>query len=207
MVGGGLLGLETANALRMRGKQATVIEFIPHLLPRQIDEEGSDILRNFLESLGLQIFTGAATEEISKNNGQLVVKIKDGPAFDTGLVIFSTGIRSRVGLAKEAGLLVNRGVVVDDFLQTSAEDVFAAGDVAEHNGIVYGIIPATMEQAQEAARNMVKDQSAPYTGTVASTRLKAAGIEIASLGEAVDVKDEVVVTRMTDEKKKYLSQA
>ena len=200
VVGGGLLGIETANALRIRGKRATVIEFIPHLLPRQIDEEGSDILRNFLESLGLQIFTGVATEEISKKNGKLVVKIKDGPAFDTGLVIFSTGIRSRVKLARDAGLLVNRGVVVDDFLQTSAEDVFAAGDMAEHNGIVYGIIPATMEQAQAAARNMVQGQSSPYTGTIALNRLKAAGIEIASLGEAVDVNDEVIVTRMKDEK-------
>ena len=195
VVGGGLLGLETANALRMRGKRATVIEFIPHLLPRQIDEQGADILRNFLESLGLQIFTGASVEDITKNNDQLKVRVKDGDEFDTGMVIYSTGIRSRLKLGQEAGLEVNRGVLVDDHLQTSAVDVFAAGDVAEHNGIVYGIIPAAMEQAQFAAKNMVHERSTPYPGTVASTRLKAAGIEIASLGSVVDVEDDVLAMR------------
>jgi len=195
VVGGGLLGLETANALRMRGKRATVIEFIPHLLPRQIDEQGSDILRNFLESLGMQIFTGASVEEITKNNGQLKVRIKDGDEFDTGMVIFSTGIRCRLKLGQEAGLEVNRGVLVDDYLQTSAADVFAAGDVAEHGDIVYGIIPAAMEQAQFAAKNMVHERFTPYPGTVASTRLKAAGIEIASLGKVVNVDDDVLAMR------------
>lgn len=199
VVGGGLLGLETANALRLRGKQATVIEFIPHLLPRQIDEQGSHILRNFLTSLGMEIYTGAATESIRVQNDHLSVQIKDGEAFDTGMVIFSTGIRSRVTLAKSAGLDINRGIVVGDYLQTSDADIFAAGDAAEHQGIVYGIIPAAMEQAQAAAKNMVDDRSELYSGTVASTRLKAAGIEIASLGTAVDVEQDVRVERMMDE--------
>jgi len=191
VIGGGLLGLETANALRMRGKQAAVIEFIPRLLPRQLDEEGSYILKTFIETLGMQVITGAETDLIEKEHETLIVRLKDGRSLKTGMVIFSTGIRSRVGLAQDAGLEVHKGIVVDDHLQTSAADIYAAGDAAQHRGIIYGIIPATMEQAQAATHHMLEDNATPYTGTIPNTRLKAVGLEIASLGDAVTSDEDV----------------
>ncbi|HEY72826.1 MAG TPA: NAD(P)/FAD-dependent oxidoreductase [Thermoflexia bacterium] len=184
VVGGGLLGLETARALHAADLDVTVVEFSSHLLPRQLDAEGAEVLRSLLEAQGLRIITGGATEAITGDERADGVRLKDGREVPGELVLFSTGIRSEVTLAQEAGLEVNRGVVVDGHLRTSAADVFAAGDAAEFAGRVYGIIPAAIEQARVAAANMVELGSSTYTGTLASTTLKIAGAELASLGES-----------------------
>jgi len=113
-------------------------------------------------------------------------------------VIFSTGIRPEVTLAQAAGLQVNRGITVDEQLQTSAENVLAAGDAAEFEGRVYGIIPPAIEQARVAAANMVAPGSATYTGTLPATTLKVAGAELTSLGESTVDTDETVQLRHTD---------
>jgi len=117
---------------------------------------------------------------------------------DGELVLISTGIRSRAELAREAGLEVNRGVVVDERLRATVPDVYAAGDVAEFKGVVYGIIPAATEQAQVAAANMVTEGSATYSGTIPATTLKIVGIDLASLGEATATGEEFVVLREVD---------
>lgn len=184
VIGGGLLGLETANSLRIKGKNVIVLEFMSHLLPRQLDQQGSQVLQSYLESLGLQIINGAQTEAIRQENDRLVIHLKDGRQLHTGQVIFSAGIRPRLELALDAGIESTKGVLVDDYLQTSADGIFAAGDVCEHNGIVYGIIPAAMEQARAAAKNMLSQQSARYQGTLPATRLKIAGAEFNTLGDA-----------------------
>jgi len=134
------------------------------------------------------------------------VRLRDGGLVDGELVLISTGIRSRVELAREAGLEVNHGVVVDEQLRTSATDVYAAGDVAEFEGVVYGIIPAAIEQAQVAAANMVSSPStssgrggsATYSGTVPTTTLKVAGIDLTCLGETTATGDEFVILREVD---------
>ena len=184
IIGGGLLGLETAYSLLARGLKVSVIEFMPHLLPRQLDAPGAAVLQSLLEDIGLEFLTGGATQAIRQENGQLSSHLKDGRMVRSGLVLFSTGIRSNVALAQEAGIEVDRSVVVDGFLRTSAEDVFAAGDVAQFQGVTYGIIPAATEQGRAAGTNMVNAESAPYTGTTPSTRLKVVGITLASIGEA-----------------------
>ena len=198
VIGGGLLGLETARALLSPGLEVSVIEFVPHLLPRQLDVEGAQILQSRLEALGLRIVTDAATEAILGDERAVGVRLKDGRVIDGELVLISTGIRSRVELAREAGLEVNRGMVVDEQLRASATDVYAAGDVAEFEGVVYGIIPAAIEQARAAAMNMVSSSSATYGGTVPATTLKIVGIDLICLGEATATGDEFTILRRSD---------
>ncbi len=185
VIGGGLLGLETARALRSAGLDVTVVEFFPHLLPRQLDVEGAEVLQSLLEAQGLKIVTGGATEAIRGDAQADCICLRDGCTVPGELVIFSTGIRSETTLAQAAELEVNRGIVVDEQLRTSAESVFAAGDAAEFEGRVYGIIPAAIEQTRVAAANMVAPGSSTYTGTLPSTTLKVAGVELTSLGESI----------------------
>jgi len=198
VIGGGLLGLETARALRTTGLEVTVIEFAPYLLPRQLDAEGAQVLQSLLEAQGLRILTGAATEAIVGDEHATGVRLGDGRVVDGKLVLISTGIRSRVELAREAGLEVNRGVVVDEQLRTSIAGVYAAGDAAEFEGRIYGIIPAAIEQARVAAANMVTPGSAIYTGTLPATTLKIADIDLTCLGEAMATGDEFTVLREVD---------
>ena len=198
VIGGGLLGLETARALRTAGLEVTVVEFFPHLLPRQLDVEGAEVLQSLLEAQGLRIITGGTTEAILGNARADGIRLQDGREVVGELVLFSTGIRSEVTLAQTAGLEVNRGIVVDEHLQTSTQDVFAAGDVAEFGGQVYGIIPSAVEQARVAAANMVTPGSATYAGTLPATTLKFAGAELASLGECLAEGDEYRPLRHVD---------
>jgi len=208
VIGGGLLGLETARALRAAGLQVTVIEYFPHLLPRQLDEEGAEVLQSLLGAQGLQVITGATVEAVLGGVRADCIHLKDSQKdsqiVDGELVLFCTGIRSEVTLAQEAGLAVNRGIVVDGELQARqtdgqpVEDVFAAGDAAEFDGRVYGIIPPAIEQARVAAANMVAPGSATYAGTLPATTLKVAGAELTSLGESVVEGDEYTQLRHVD---------
>lgn len=198
VIGGGLLGLETAWALRTASLEVTVVEFSPYLLPRQLDAEGAQVLQSLLDAQGLRVVTGGATEAILGDGRADGLRLQGGRVVSGELVIFSTGIRSEVTLARAAGLEVNRGVIVDGQLQTSADDVFAAGDAAEFDGRVYGIIPSAIEQARVAAANMVTPGSSTYTGTLPATTLKVAGAELTSLGECVVETDEYDQLRHVD---------
>lgn len=181
VIGGGLLGLEASEALGKLGLKTTVLEFAPWLLPRQIDREGSDMLIGEFEKRGAEIRCGAQTEEIIGDAKVSGVKIKDSDTIPAQLVVCATGIRSNIELPKESGINVNKGVIVDDYLRTNVEDIYAAGDIAEHRGRVYGIIPATTDQAQIAAANMIGKETV-YNGTVALNTLKVAGVDLTSIG-------------------------
>ncbi len=198
VIGGGLLGLETARALRALNLEVTVLEFAPYLMPRQLDREGAAVLEGLLRQMGIQAVTGAVSEAILGDGSVRAVRLKDGREFPADLVVCSTGIRSEVTLARQAGLTVARGVVVDEHLQTSAPDVYAAGDVAEAGGIVYGIVPAAIEQARAAATNMVTPGSITYSGTLPVTTLKVVGAELTSLGECVAEGDDLLQLRRAD---------
>jgi len=199
IIGGGLLGIETARALTSLNINVSVIEFMPRLLPLQLDTEGAQALQSLLESMGLSILVDAATEAILGDEFPTGVRIKDGRVVDAELVLISTGIRPRIELAREAGLDVNRGVVVDQQMRTSSADIYAAGDVAEFEGTIYGIIPAAIDQARVAAANMVASGSTTYNGTIRSTTLKVAGAELTSMGEYLIEGDEYTQLRHTDE--------
>jgi len=198
VIGCGLLGLETARALLSLGLDVRMLESEARLLPRQLDGQGAQVLQARLEAIGLHFLTEAQTETILGNERVTGVRLRDGRVVEGEMVLISTGIRSRVVLAREAGLEVNRGLIVDEQLRTSAPDVYAAGDVAEFEGIVYGIIPAAIEQAQVAAANMVSEGSATYSGTVPATTLKIVGIDLTSLGDATAAGDEFDILRQTD---------
>ncbi|MCJ7490012.1 MAG: FAD-dependent oxidoreductase [Thermoplasmata archaeon] len=185
VIGGGLLGLETARALAtgFPGLDITILEYAEHLLMRQLDHEGAEILQDWIAETGTKVVTKAETEELlGDGDAAVAVKLKDGRTVECDLVIVSAGARSNLGLAKEAGLSVNRGVVVDSSLRTSDQDVFAVGDVAEHEGKVWGMIPPALDQARVAAKKVLGLEGPDYAGTVPSNTLKIMGIDLTSIG-------------------------
>ncbi|RIE17444.1 NAD(P)/FAD-dependent oxidoreductase [Candidatus Cryosericum septentrionale] len=183
VVGGGLLGLEAARALAERGMRASVIEFAGRLLPNQLDERSAEMLVEHLQGLGVTPLLGAESQQIvSGGHGAAGVLLKDGRLAQGEFVLFSTGVRPNVSIAREADIAIGRGVQVDDSMQTSAPDVYAAGDVVEHRGRVYGIIPPCLEQARVAAQNMVSPGTATYEGSIMSSSLKTCGIDVLSMG-------------------------
>jgi nitrite reductase (NADH) large subunit len=183
VVGGGVLGLEAARSLTERGMKATVIEFAGRLLPNQLDERSAEMLGQHLQGLGVTALLGAESQQIlSGEHGAAGVLLKDGRLAQGKFVLFSTGVRPNVTVAREAGIATGRGVQVDDSMQTSAPDVYAAGDVVEHRGRVYGIVPPCLEQARVAAQNMVSPGIATYEGSIMSSSLKTCGIDVLSMG-------------------------
>jgi len=183
VIGGGLLGLEAAQALcTSTGIHAYVLERRGWPLSRQLDRRGGELLMQRLREMGVEIVTEAQSAQILGDGRVRGVELADGRMIDGDLVLIATGIKPNDELAREAGLEVNRGIVVDEHLQSSAPGVYAAGDVAEFNGRVYGIIPAALEQARVAALNIL-EQGAEYQGTVPSNTLHVAGIELFSAGE------------------------
>ncbi|MEJ5362744.1 MAG: FAD-dependent oxidoreductase [Spirochaetota bacterium] len=182
VVGGGLLGLETAYSLCKRGCNVTVIEFFDRLLPRQLDSDGAAIVKKLLEQKGLQFVLGDSVTEIFGDSYVQKVICKSGKELTANTVIFSMGIKPQTTLAKNAGIMVNRGIVIDNYLQTSEPDIFAAGDPTEYNGICYGIWPAAREQGKLAGLNMAGTKQ-EYKGTLLSVLLKITGIDLYSAGD------------------------
>ena len=184
VIGGGLLGLEFAASLRKLGQQVDVIELLPRLLPMQLDQDGAALLEQIVESKGVNVTVGVKTEEIIGQQAVSAVALGGGKQVSGDLVLFSAGVRSNTDLASQAGIKTNRGVLVDDYLRTNATDVYAAGDVAEFRGRVYGIIPAALDQAKIAALDMFEKEGHVYPGTIPSNTLKIVGIDLASMGLA-----------------------
>ncbi len=191
VIGGGVLGLEMAHSLKENGLRPTVIEFGPYLLPRQLDAKGGGVLQKKFESEGVNIKVNAKTENIEGKNEANGVRLAGGETVPAKMVLISTGVRSNTELAKNSGLPVNRGILVDNYLRVEEkENIFAAGDVAEHNGRVYGIIPPSLEQAIAAGKNMVSPESIEYRGSIPSNTLKVVGLELASMGDINPPEDE-----------------
>ncbi len=182
VIGGGLLGLESARGLKDLGLQVTVVEMAPWLLPRQLDEPGAAILREIFEGIGIKTITGAITQAIEGETQATGILLKDGRRIPGELVLISAGVRSNTALAAAAGLQVNRGVVVDEHMQTSAPDIYAAGDVIEFQQRSYGIIPAAIEQARVAGASLCGESEPTYQGTVPSNTLKVVGISLTTVG-------------------------
>jgi len=183
VIGGGLLGLEAANALaHVSNSVVTVIEFFNRLLPRQLDEEGAGILRNQLVLNRLRFELNAVISSITDVYGKQVIEIADGRKVQADFIVVSTGIKISDTLVKGIGIAFNKGILVDDTMQTNIPDIYAAGDCAEHKGRIYGIWPAASEQGRVAGRQMAGVKSI-YKGTTVSVLLKVAGIDLASIGE------------------------
>ncbi|ACB83701.1 NAD(P)/FAD-dependent oxidoreductase [Natranaerobius thermophilus] len=207
VIGGGLLGLETAFSLTKLKQEVTVIDRNSWLLKRQIDQKGSELLQEILKSYGISVVLEGNTESIEppKNSvgdsKDLNVNLKDGRKIPGQIVIFSAGVRPNISLAEKAGISVNKGIVVDEHLKTSDPNIYASGDVAEFQDKSYGIIPAALEQGKLAAVNMASEEGQNYEGTIPSTSLKIAGIDLISLGEIYPQEDDQVVTKIDSSNK------
>jgi nitrite reductase (NADH) large subunit len=188
VVGGGLLGLEAAGALKGLGLDTHVVEFAPRLMPVQVDEGGGEALRRIIEGLDVTVHTGVGTQEITVDGDGRVagMVLSDGSALATDMVVFSAGVRPRDQLARECGLAVGErgGVVVDASCRTSDEAVFAIGECAQAaDGRVYGLVAPGYEMAETAARTIAGEDGA-FTGADPSTKLKLLGVDVASFGDA-----------------------
>ena len=182
LVGAGLVGLETGGALLRRGIKVAVIDHNPRILPRQVDPEGARILQEKMEEMGFSFVLHGQTDEILGKDEVEGLRLKDGRIVEGQTVILSAGVRPNVELAKQMGLDVKNGIVVNDRMETSSAGVFAAGDVAEHRGRCYGVWPAAQKQGEVAGVNMAGG-SGIYRGTTTSNTLKVVGIDLTSIGE------------------------
>ncbi len=183
VVGGGLLGLEAARGLQLTGLDVTVLESAGRLLPRQLDQGGARVLEAKIARLGIAVHKGATTELIEGGAEVSGVRLADGTRYPCELVLFSTGVRSTTAFLEGSGIRTERGVVVGDDMLTSAPDVYAAGDVAEFEGVVRGIIPVAIAQASTAGRKIGGDAAAPPPAAVPHNRLNIAGIDVFSAGD------------------------
>ncbi|MFT3967107.1 MAG: nitrite reductase large subunit NirB [Sphingobium sp.] len=182
VIGGGLLGLEAAHGLTLRGMKVTVIHLMPTLMERQLDEAAGWLLKTALEARGQTILTGADTAEIFGQGKVEGVRLKDGREIPASLVVMAVGIRPSVGLAREAGLAVGRGIQVDDHMVTSDPDVLAVGECVEHDGNVYGLVAPLWDMCRSLADGLT-DRHTGYRGSVTSTKLKVAGLDVFSAGD------------------------
>jgi len=182
VIGGGLLGLEFAYSLRTLGQQVTVVEMFQRLLPRQLDQDAAAMLKSKIEETGINVVLGAKTTEIRGKKTVKEILLDNNQTIAGDLVLLSAGIRPNTQLASMSGIHVNKGVLVNKHLQTSTNDVYAAGDITEFEGKLYGIIPVAIQQANIAANNMVTTEQINYEGTTPSNTLKIVGIDLTSIG-------------------------
>jgi nitrite reductase (NADH) large subunit len=182
VVGGGLLGLEAAYGLAKAGSKVTLLHLMDRLMERQLDGPGAALLKALVERKGVEVLLNANTARIHGTTRVEGVELTDGQRLDADAVIFAAGIRPNTALAKEAGITVNRGVVVDDHMQTAVRDIFALGECAEHRGVCYGLVEPAYEQARVLARHLAGREAA-YQGSVVATNLKVSGVGVFSAGD------------------------
>ena len=182
VIGGGLLGLEAAYGLAKAGAPVTLVHLMDRLMERQLDAPAAELLKSLVELKGIKIMLNANTARFHGETCVESVELTDGRRIDADAVIFAAGIRPSTALAKEAGIQVNRGIVVDDVMQTDAPDIFALGECAEHRGICYGLVEPAYEQARVLARHLA-GRPAAYSGSVVATNLKVSGVSVFSAGD------------------------
>lgn len=182
VVGGGLLGLEAAYGLAKAGAPVTLLHLIDRLMERQLDGPAADLLKTLVERKGIRILLNASTARIHGERHVEAVELADGSRIEADAVIFAAGIRPNIALAKEAGIAVNRGIVVNDEMQTASPDIYALGECAEHRGTCYGLVEPAYEQARVLARHL-GGRPAAYQGSVVSTNLKVSGVSVFSAGD------------------------
>lgn len=195
VIGGGLLGLEAAAGLQMQGMDVTVLHLMPTLMERQLDAAAGYLLQRSLESRGIRVHCKANTHEIVGEKRVTGVRLDDGTLYPADIVVMAVGIRPNAGLAKEAGLAVNRGIVVSPDMRSSDPDIFALGECAEASGQVFGLVAPLYEMAGVVAQNLVGG-AAEFHPPATATKLKVTGIDLYSAGDFAEAKDrEEIVLR------------
>ncbi|MCT8161074.1 nitrite reductase large subunit NirB [Pseudoruegeria sp. SHC-113] len=183
VIGGGLLGLEAAAGLALRGVDVTVVHIMGHLMERQLDEAAGYLLRKALVDKGIKVMCSANSKEILGENGRVkALLLDDGTELPCDLLVMAVGIRPNIALAKEAGLMVGRGIHVDDQMITSDEDILAVGECVEHDGAIFGLVAPLYDQAKVLARTLVGEE-AKFVQKELSTKLKVTGCDLFSAGD------------------------
>ncbi|MEV3918265.1 NADPH-nitrite reductase [Bacillus subtilis] len=183
VIGGGLLGLEAARGLLNLGMDVSVIHLAPFLMERQLDATAGRLLQNELEKQGMTFLLEKQTEEIVGDDRVEGLRFKDGTSIEADLVVMAVGIRPNTTLGAESGIPVNRGIIVNDYMQTEIPHIYAVGECAEHRGIAYGLVAPLYEQAKVLAKHICGIETKPYEGSVLSTQLKVSGVEVFSAGD------------------------
>ncbi len=186
VIGGGLLGLEAANGLMLRGMQVTVVHIMPWLMERQLDDTAGNLLQKSLEERGLKFLIGAQTQALiaDKDGRVMAVQFKDGSEIPADLVVMAAGIRPNTTLAEKIGLHCQRGIVVNDTMQTTTDArIYSVGECAAHRGIAYGLVAPLFEQGKVCATHLAEFGIGRYSGSLTSTKLKVTGIDLFSAGD------------------------
>ena len=189
VIGGGLLGLEAANGLMKQGMDVTVVHLMDTLMERQLDKPASRMLQKSLEERGMKFLMEHASEEILGDERVTGLRFKDGSTVDADLLVMAVGIKPNFELAQQSGLHCERGLVVNDTMQTYDPRIYAVGECVQHRGIAYGLVAPLFEQAKVAANHLVEHGIGRYEGTVTSTKLKVTGIELFSAGDFIGDED------------------
>src|SRR5438046_2772989 len=182
VIGGGLLGLEAARGLQVQGCEVTVVHLMDTLMERQLDLTGGSYLKAKMECLGVKVLLERSTTAILGNGKAEGVAFKDGSSIAADFVVIAAGIRPNVELGRKAGLQVNRGIIVNDYMETSNPDVFAVGECVEHNGTCYGLVAPLFEQGKVLAATITGNRGAVYRGTIQAAKLKIMGVDVFSAG-------------------------
>jgi nitrite reductase (NADH) large subunit len=183
VIGGGLLGLEAARGLQVQGCHVTVVHLMPTLMERQLDPDGGHYLAGKMEDLGIRVLPGRSTAAVLGNGRVEGVALEDGELLEADVVVVAAGIRPNVELGHRAGLHVNRGIVVNDHMETSHPDIFAVGECVEHRGVCYGLIAPLLEQGKVLAATITGNRGPVYAGTVQAAQLKIMGVDVFSAGD------------------------
>ena len=184
VIGGGLLGLEAANGLALRGMDVTVVHIMPWLMERQLDDNSAQMLQSALEAKGLKFMLEQQTQElVSDGHGRVKsIRFKNDSEIPADLVVMAVGIRPNVALAEAAGVYCNRGIVVSDTMQTYDPSIYAVGECVSHRGIVYGLVAPLFDMAKVCANHLARMGIAYYQGSITSTKLKVTGVDLFSAG-------------------------
>ncbi|MGG3467089.1 nitrite reductase large subunit NirB [Neobacillus pocheonensis] len=199
VIGGGVLGLEAASGLQNLGMEVRVVHNTHYLMERQLDKKASKMLQRELEKQGIHFLLKRETEEILGGNRVKGMRFKDGTEVEADLVVMAVGVRPNVQLARESGVEIKRGIIVNDYMETNLPNIYAVGECVEHLGIVYGLVKPLFEQGTVLAKRICGIEGNRYKGSVLSTQLKVSGVEVFSAGQfsedasskSIKVEDEV----------------
>lgn len=203
VIGGGLLGLEAAKGLVQLGMDVTVVHLMQDLMERQLDPQAAAMLKAELERQGIKFKMGAETKELIGGERVQGLRFADDSVLDADFVVMAVGIKPNTSVARESGIEVNRGIVVNDYLQTSMEDVYSVGECTEHRGTCYGLVAPLFEQGMVLAKHICGVETAPYEGSVVSTKLKISGVDVFSTGEFLDAPEHTIISHKDDWKRTY----
>jgi nitrite reductase (NADH) large subunit len=194
VIGGGLLGIEAAYGLAKAGADVTLVHLMDRLMERQLDAPAAALVRRAIEAKGVKVLLSADTARVRGLEQAEALELNDGRVLPADLVVCAVGIRPQTRLARDAGLAVDRGILVDDHLATSDPGIFALGECAEHRARVYGLVEPAYEQARILAQRLAGDDDAAYRGSTLATNLKVSGVNVFSAGDFMEGPSDDVLT-------------